>query len=191
MEPVKVRGLLVACAALAAVALPGSPSRASTDYSPAVYELGPKGGDAFNVVLQTKEAGRVSVVRAYPIPGAFNCGGSGGFGAFRVRHHGTIPANRVYVQYKAAAASPFAFVYATVRKAATEEFIGVDEVRGPLAGDGTLRVDLAGLDPAERTDVIVDFGLRVSSACPSVEIGSAQFAYVRVTDEPDWPPPGE
>src|SRR5947207_8017684 len=73
----------VALLGLGSVTVPAT-AAASRTYSPP-YSAGPQGGDSNNFISNDPTTGRVTVARAYPSPGAFNCAGKGGFAYDRIR----------------------------------------------------------------------------------------------------------
>lgn len=166
--------IVVAAAALAAVTLAGAPASAIGEFRPP-YANGPQGGDSSNFMQRDAASGRITVLRAYPQPGAFNCGGAGGFSSWRVTAPATGSETAVVVSFADAAFDSYTWVAVLVRSAAGDWLGGV-HARGPRAGSGTVTVPLAGV-PSSGT-MSIQFGIEVASACPSLDGGTARFAAV-------------
>ena len=179
-----MRPLRILLAALLAVALVASSNTSdeSADYPPP-YEVGPSGGDAFNL-MQTQEDGRIIVGRAYPLPSFLSCEAQGGWTLFEITHHaaGEIPS--VSVDFSDAAVDPYVFVTVNVIDA-DDEFLGSAHERGPLTSSGQITVPLswpvlAEDEEFEPRDIRIQFGLEITSACPSVDAGTVKFDVVHV-----------
>lgn len=176
---------LAVAAALAALAAP-SLGRATTQttYEPPSYAAGPKGGDAFNVVMVDPPSGSVTVVRANPVPtnAGLGCGGVAGFGNLKVTHTATGALRQVTVAYEDAVVDPYTFFNVGVRQGSG--YLGSKEVAGAAVGSGTITVDLTGLSPAPTGTIEVWFGIQTSSACPNFDGGRARFPRVTIDEDP-------
>lgn len=172
-----LRLLLVLVLALSLVAASGGEDHA---HYPPPYEVGISGGDEFNM-MQAGEDGRMVVGRAYPVPSFLSCDAKGGFMLYELTHHAESPADRVAVAFSDAAVDPYVFVTVNVIDA-DGEFLGTAHQRGLLTGSGELTVPLAW--PEEDTftprDIRVQFGLEMTSACPSTDGGTIKFDDVGV-----------
>jgi hypothetical protein len=157
----------------------GAGAETTTDYAPP-FLPGPGGGDAFNY-RSADPGGRVTVGRAYPIPAVVSCGAGAAHAKLLVEHTVSDPITSVQVSYTDAAVDPYVFL--SVRVHAKDGLTyGGRKVRGVLAGDGVFEVPVewpTGEDAP--TDAVVEFGLEVSSACPSLNAGTIRFTSVSVT----------
>jgi hypothetical protein len=176
--------IAVLCAALLAMS-----DGEHTTYG-APFALGPSGGDDSNVV-QTEEDGRVTVVRAYPSPGGISCVGRAGYARLEVRHTTHVPVDEVQIAFTEAAVDPYTFVIADARTA-DGTFVGSSQRRGLITGDDTLTVAIDWPDALrpgdgeapEPVELVIQFGLQLSGACPSMNAGSLRFTTVTVHDAP-------
>lgn len=172
------RRAILAAVALATAVATALPSAAQA-YGPP-YALGPSTGDTWNVVQRDAQAGRMTVLRVYPIPGSFSCGGGAGQAFFRVTHEVTSAISGVDVAYDEALIDGFTFLNVLIRDS-QQNWYGSLQVRGPIAGAGTLEVGFPDGAPPAGATLWIDFGLQTSSACPSVDGGIARFPSVTVT----------
>ena len=189
----RLGSLLAAAAALAVVVFAGhgaiaASSGGGTTVSPP-YQSGPQGGDQYNVIQADPSSGTVTIARAYPYPGAFNCAGNGGYATFLATPTLTAAASSVSVDYTNSAWDSYTWVTLTVRDAATGAWLANGELRGPVAGSGTFSVPLTP-PAAAGTTLSIQFGLQVASACPNADGGSVTFSAVTAGGAtPSVPPP--
>lgn len=145
------------------------------------YATGPAGGDQFNRSFVDPARGSIAIVRAYPVPGAFSCGGSGGFATFQVMHPVAAPVSEVRVAFEDAVIDPYTWITVEVRNDGA--WLGYEALRGPQVGAGSLTVSLGGAAVTSGTLTVL-FGLQVASAClpaQSVDGGAATFPSVGVS----------
>jgi hypothetical protein len=183
---------------VAAVAAPGVSASlpqaqagvAGAQYGPP-YQAGPQGGDQFNTVTVDPGQGTVTILRAYPFVGVFNCGGTGGYGSLKVTPTLRVPVQTVVVAYANSGWDGYTWLMVLVRDA-SGNWLGSKQVRGPTAGSGVVSVPLATTVTPGST-ISVQFGLQVASACPNVDGGTVRFASVSVggggSAAPRPPPP--
>jgi hypothetical protein len=165
---------LLAVAALSAVALVSFGARADAAYGPSAYVPGPAGGDQFNFRNVDAASGRITVVRAYPQPGSFNCAGAGGYATFDVVHPGS--ASSATLSFSETASTPFAWITLSIVRP-SGVYAGTEKLRFPLeSGTLTLALPQAAAGP-----VTIRFGVEVASACPNVDGATAMFPSVSVT----------
>ena len=146
----------------------------------APFELGPKGGDTYNLV-QAEPGGRITVARLDPRPGAISCNAKAGYARLLVHHDVTAPVASVTVAFTEALADPYVVVSAGVRDQ-NGRWIGFAHQRG-AAGDGAFDITLEPVDETAPTALTIEFGLAVSSACPTVDGGTVRFTQVTVHGE--------
>lgn len=170
--------LLAIAVAIAAMAAPGAQAD-DTVYS-APYGLGPSGGDAFNRAL-VGEDGRITIGRIYPVPGAIGCSAAAGYAKYVVNHVVDAPVSAVTVAFTEALVDPYVIASAVVRDQDGSS-IGYASDNG-VAGDGAFEIDLEPSPSGELTALNIEFGLEVSSACPSVDAGTIRFSSVTVHEE--------
>lgn len=165
---VKTTKLLLALAAVALVAVvPGA-------HADEGFVAGPSGGDGQNTKIVDPPSGRVTVVRHNPVPGAFNCGGSGGYAYLRAARQAN-GADEVVVRFTDAVVDSYTWITVQVLDG-SGRWLGSGISRGPLASvDGTMTVPL---DEAVSGSVMVNVGLQVASACPNVDGGTVRFTSV-------------
>lgn len=154
------------------------PASAATTYT-APYPVGPTGGDSFNRVIVDAAAGRITIIRYNPIPGAFNCAGAGGYARFRLSHLVTEPITQISIDFNETALDAYTWVIANATQGAN--WFGSLEQRGPLVGEGTLIIPLALPGPEIGKTLTFDFGLQVASACPNVNGGTVRFTGVTLS----------
>ena len=143
------------------------------------YQAGPQGGDQFNVVQADPSQGRITIARAYPEPGAFNCAGNGGYAYFLVRPTLQAATSSVSVGWDDQTAfDSYTWVDVFIRDASGTA-LGSGQVRGPVVGAGSITVPLSATQ-AVGSVISVEFGLLVASACPNVDGGSVHFTSVSV-----------
>jgi hypothetical protein len=150
----------------------------TTEYRPP-FKAGPAGGDTYNY-RSVDTGGRITVARAYPIPAVTNCGAGAAHAKLTVDHKVDPTLSSVRVAWTEAAVDPYVFVSVRVH-AKDGDTYGGKKVRGPI-GDGFLDVPVewpTGEDAP--TDAVVEFGLEVSSACPSAAAATIRFTSVTVT----------
>lgn len=166
--------------AAAAVGGGGGASAASAKAYAPPYKLGPSGGDSFNVMHNDPTTGRIAVARAYPIPAGISCGGASAYQQQRIRHKVTTRVKKVTVTYDEAVADSYTFLTLLVR---TEggRFLGSARVRGPLLDTGALAAAVNGRSLKKGSVIVIDFGLSVSSACPSADGGTVHLPRVAVS----------
>ena len=176
--------LLAGCAAVTGiVAAPAVLDASAPGTYTAPFQAGPKGGDQYNVINQNAAQGRVSVVRAYPFAGAFNCAGQGGFADLRLTTAVPLSTSSVTVHYGAeTAADAYSWITLLVRDSGGNWLGGIQR-RGPLAGSGALGTALATTVPQGST-IVVQFGVQVASACPNVDAATVQFTSVTLGATP-------
>lgn len=179
MKPVRI--LLAALLAVALVASSNATEGGEHYYPP--YEVGASGGDDFNL-MQTQDDGRIVAARAYPIPSSIGCGAEGGWTLFEVTHHAEDEVASVSVDFSEAVVDPYVFVTINVIDA-DDEFLGSAHERGPLTGDGEIAVPLtwpvlAEDEEFEPRDIRIQFGLEITSACPSADAATVKFDVVHV-----------
>ena len=155
--------------AVALVLLLGASNGAESYEAP--YRTGPSGGDEWNYI-DASEDGRITIGRVYFVPAALNCPAEGGYANFRVRHDLRGRTRSVVVDYTEAAVDPYTIV--TVVARAGGRAVGSKKLVGPVAGDGRIAVPLR-VPRAART-LVIDFGLELTSACPSADGGTIRFA---------------
>jgi hypothetical protein len=144
------------------------------------YKIGPSGGDSFNVVRNDPATGRIAVVRAYPVPAVLFCGGASAYQQQRVKHKVTSAVHKVTLAYDQAATDGYTFLSLLVRDD-KGRFLGSSRVRGPLVGAGSISASIKGKAPKRGRTLVIDFGLSVSSACPSADGGTVQLPSVTVS----------
>jgi len=182
---------------VAAVAAAPAPAGAGpgTSYG-APYGAGPTGPpasrDQWNVVMADPAQGSMTLVRANPVPGTFDCPGAGPYANFVVNHPIAGGEQAVNVAYDNAVLDNFTFLRIELRDVAadqTSRVVGFREIQGPIVAPAG-SVDLvagssAWWDTLTPGDVLqVTFGLNTSSAClpgQSVDAGTITFASVTVS----------
>lgn len=168
--------LLTTVLVLVSLAATGS----SADSYTAPYPLGPSGGDSYNVV-RADDDGRIVVGRASPVPGAISCNSAGGYATFEIVHEATDPVTSVTVDYSGAAVDPYVFVSILVIDD-DGAFLGNLKRRGIIVADGSFAVPVDW--PAEAThrvrSIRIQFGLELTTACPSADAGTMRFDAVTV-----------
>lgn len=143
----------------------------------APFQSGPHGGDQYNIVNENPTTGRVTVLRASPFPGAFNCAGQGGFADLRLTTAVPVSTSAVTVRYGAETVlDAYSWITLFVRDGAGN-WLGGTQRRGPLAGAGALGTSLAATLPPGSV-ITVLFGVQVASACPNVDGGTVGFSSV-------------
>lgn len=175
---------VVAAAAAVAVAIGAAPgahaeSAATTTYGPS-FAAGPTGGDRYNV-MSADPGGRVTAARVHPSVGnVASCGGQAGYTKLLVEHQpivGTV--DTIDIAFTEALVDPYVFVTVGVRDT-TGRWVGSSRLRG-ATGDGVIHVDL--YEAPAPGPVAVEFGLELSSACPSADAGTLRFTSVTVNEE--------
>ena len=161
------------------VGAPGASGAAAKRYAPP-YAMGPSGGDSWNVVHNDPATGRIVVGRAYPIPAVLNCGGQSAYQQQRVKHRVAGPVSKVTVSYSDAATDGYTFLNVHVRDP-KGRFIGSVQRRGPLLNSGAVTAAVNGRTLKKGTMLTIDFGLTVSSACPSADGGTVLLPSVTVS----------
>jgi hypothetical protein len=170
---VKKRIALIAIAALLLVAGGGEKT-----FKPP-FKLGSSGGDRYNYVEASRD-GAVTVARMYPLPpGGVECTGLAGWATLRAVHRTANPPSSVRVSYTDAVVDPYTFI--TVTAKAGPRYIGARKIRGPVTGDGTVKVPLRWPGGDRKRTVRVEFGLELTSGCPAVDGGHAQFTKVTLS----------
>lgn len=153
------------------------------------FAAGSSGGDRWNL-LHADDDGRIVVARAYPVPSVLGCGALAGWESFRITHEATEEFGNVHVDLADVAVDPYTFISVTVRDEAGE-FIGSAKLRGPLV-EQTHAFDVPvtwnGEDGFEPQTVQLDFGLELTSACPSADAGTVRFTAVTLQDHAPSPP---
>lgn len=172
----------VTTVALALVAArPDSESRDVASFEPP-YAEGSSGGDSSNL-LHADDEGRIVVARAHPVPSFLSCDAFAGWQNFRIDHDATEEFGNVHVALADVVLDPYTFISVAVHDAAGE-FIGSAKVRGPLTGEHRLDVPITwNGDGFEPQAVQLDFGLELTSACPSADAGTARFTSVTLQDQ--------
>lgn len=179
------RTMIMVAAVLALVALPAAEHGGDAVYAPDQFEAGPEGGDQFNLI-QRGDDGRITIVRAYPVPSVISCGAAGGFSTYRITHTAAEPVGHVSVAWSQAAVDQYTFATVSVKDVETGAFIGSHAERGPIVNTGhfDVEVDWPGQhddqDPHSR-DLQIDFGVQLTSACPSADAGTMRFDSVTVS----------
>jgi len=175
----------VALLGLGSVTVPAT-AAASRTYSPP-YSAGPQGGDSNNFISNDPTTGRITVARAYPSPGAFNCAGKGGFAYDRIRPKVTGKVTAVTVDVSDVVVDPYTWIKLSVRDY-TGRWIGSKTVRGPLTGGAQLSTPVQWRTAMVGHPMTIDVGLEVASACPNVDGGTARFADIVVAGSgAAWP----
>lgn len=169
------RYLAIAAAAGALVVAPNAQA-ADQSYGPTQFTAGPTGGDSYNY-MQREADGRITAARIHANPGGISCGGQAGWITHRVTHTVGTPVDEVTVEFAEAAVDPFTTVLATVRDQAGN-YLGSTQVQGAV-NSGSLVVEVA---PSNATQLVIDFGLQLSSACPSADAGTLRFTEVTVDE---------
>lgn len=172
--------LLLVVTLVAALASLGAVHDGDHDHYEPPYALGPSGGDSFNH-LHAGDDGRMVVGRAYPVVSVLSCSAEGGYITYEIVHPATAPVETVSVAFAEALLDPY--VFATVNVIDDDgRFLGTFKQRGELIGDGTFEVDVEW--PAETEfrprDIRIQFGLELTSACPSADVGTMRFPGVSV-----------
>ena len=180
----KIRILLTGATLAAALFVTPGAQAASQTYEPD-FEAGPTGGDSYNY-MQREPSGRITVARVHPSPGGISCTGNAGKAMHRVTHQMTSAVDEIAVDFTEAAVDPFITVLATVRDEAGN-FVGSTQVQGAF-DSGSLAVDI---EPNTATQLVIDFGLQLSSACPSVDAGTIRFTKVTINPEESGGEPGD
>ncbi|MCA1832912.1 MAG: hypothetical protein LC750_09355 [Actinobacteria bacterium] len=180
-----MKRLLLMLAALA-VAMPSVAHAATATYT-APYQAGSKGGDVFNAVYADAPSGRILVVRANPagLSTGLGCTGQGGYANFFQPHTATGTVHSVTVNYDVSLVDPYSWIHVGVKQ--NGRYIDSIDHPGITAGPGNVVVPLDptpdGRIAAPVTGLItIEFGIQVSSACPNIDGGGAQFTSV-VVDE--------
>jgi hypothetical protein len=167
------RASLIAIAAILLIAGGGGKT-----FSPP-FKVGSSGGDRYNYVSASKD-GAVTVMRMYPLPpGGVECTGSAGWATLRAVHRTAQKQRSVRVAYSGAALDPYTFM--TVTAKAAHHYIGAKKIRGPLTGDGTVNVPLHWPRGDRARTVTIEFGLEMTSGCPGIDGGHAQFDKVTLS----------
>jgi hypothetical protein len=169
------RLLVLALLIMVAVA-PAADAKQRT-YGKSSYRDGPSGGDGENYIRRDRSLAWITVVRANPVAGAFNCSGTGGFATFDLTHVARSPVKSVVLSYSDSVLDSFTWMKLSVLVRGM--YVGTVSARGPVAGNGTLVFRMLKALPAGRAYTI-RFGLEVASACPNVDGGSAMFPAVSV-----------
>lgn len=176
-----IRILTVAATGFALLGFQGAAPRGTQTYEPP-FRAGPSGGDRWNVVSAQPD-GRVTVVRAYPVPGrGFNCGTGAGYAKLQVVHEVDAPVREVRIAYTDAALDPYTFIVGAVRTG-NYRWLGHATQQGPLVGSGELVVPVRWLKRWPSA-VVIEFGVEISSACPSVDAGTVRFTSVTTSPKP-------
>ena len=175
------RGLAaVAVAAALASVVPADASPASGKTYQAPFKVGSTGGDGFSYHSASSD-GSVTVGRVYPIPGAINCTKGGPWAMLYVDHKASKPVHKVVVSYTSAAVDNFTFALVSLRDPQQNRWYGTKEVRGFLAGSGTITLKPDQKQGKFPQTLRVQFGLQQSSACPNADAGTIQFTKVQVS----------
>src|SRR5947208_765124 len=143
------------------------------------YSMGAKGGDQWNTVVTDANGGRVTVARAYPVAGAFNCASAGGFATLRIAAVVTGPITSVAVAADQLVADNYTWVTVLVRDAAGR-WLGGTKRRGPATGRLLLTAPVQWTPALVGTRLTVDVGIETASACPNVDGGTARFPSITV-----------
>jgi hypothetical protein len=196
----RVRHLALAAATVAAGLLPGWSGTAAladtaTTYTPSSYGVGPVGPDAsvdqWNVINTDAATGRVTLARAYPIPGTFSCAGAGPYANWTVSHPVTGAVSSVTVNLANAVIDDFTFVRIALEDVdanGNAAAIGFREIQGPIVTlaqsvELTAASNAFWQQPAAGHTLRVTFGLNESSAClpaQNADAGTADFVSVSV-----------
>lgn len=183
-----VRSLVVAFATLALVGFHPGDDHASRTYE-APFAVGPSGGDQWNHTSATPD-GRVTVARVYPIPGSgVNCGIGAGYAKLQIVHEVHAPVREIRIAYADAALDPYTFIVGAVRTG-NYTWLGHATTQGPLAGSGELVVPVRWPERWPGA-VVIEFGLELSSACPSIDAGTLRFTTVTTNEHPSTEPRGD
>jgi hypothetical protein len=143
------------------------------------FKAGPAGGDTYNY-RNADPNGRVTVARAYPVPAVVGCGAGAAHAKLIIDHKVDPTIKSVRVDWTEAAVDPYVFVSVRVH-AKDGDTYGGKKVRGPI-GDGFLEVPVEWPTGENApTDAVVEFGLEISSACPSAAAATIRFTSVSVT----------
>lgn len=172
--------LVVALATMAASSSDEPQERAS--YAPP-YEQGSSGGDQWNL-LHSDDDGRIVVARAYPVASVIRCGAFAGWESFEIVHEATEEFGNIHLDLADVAVDPYTFISVNVQDEAGE-FIGSTKVRGPLVEPSAgldVPVEWNGEDGFEPQTVRLQFGLELTSACPSADAGTVTFSSVTLQD---------
>lgn len=181
----KIRTLLTAVALAAAlVVTPGAQASETHTYGPD-FEAGPTGGDSYNY-MQREPSGRITAARVHANPGGISCGGQAGWVTHRVTHTVDGVVDKVVIDFTEAAVDPFITVLATVRDQAGN-YVGSTQQQGAV-DSGSLIVDV---NAPNATALTIDFGLQLSSACPSADAGTIRFTQVTVNPDESGGEPGD
>jgi plastocyanin len=181
-------------ATLEVVAAPGAPggggggeepppSGDGTTYS-APYAEGPTSGDSWTRGATDAESGRITVGRAYPVPGVISCTGGNAQRKFQIEHQLTRPLREVTVDFAEAAVDNYAWITVAV-KDADGEWLAKTSLRGPVVDSGSLTAPIfdnlpEDLVPEVGETVTIQFGIELASACANAQAGSARFTEVTV-----------
>lgn len=164
--------------AVLALLVPSAARASTTSYGPP-YGNGPSGGDEYNDIERNGTTGEMSILRYNPVPAnaGLGCGGSGGWANFEIPHTASSPITKVTVDFRDAIVDPYSFMSLSVYQ--NGSYVDTEIVRGPVLGNGAIV-----LEPrtAATGDVVIWFGLQVSSACPNLDIARAVFTGVTVTE---------
>lgn len=174
----------VAAAATAATLVSGAPADAAKGSAAngkayqAPFKAGPDGGDSFSYHSASND-GTVTVARVYPFPGVINCTKGGPYAKLLVTHHATAPVRKVVVSYDSAAVDNFTFVMVGLRDE-RHHWYGTTTERGFVSGSGTVTLKPDHPQGSMPRNLVVEFGLQQSSACPNADAGSIRFTKVQV-----------
>lgn len=177
----KVVSVLLVALLLVAARAQGDPRDLAT-YEPP-YAEGSSGGDSSNL-LHSDDEGRIVVARAHPRPSFLSCAAYAGWQNFRITHEATEAFGNVRIALADVVVDPYTFLSVSVHDAAGE-FIGSAKVRGPLTAlEHGLDVPITwNGDGFEPQTVQLEFGLELTSACPSADAGTARFTAVTLQDQ--------
>jgi hypothetical protein len=180
MSPVPSMIALAGCA-VALVTM--APADAATKHAyKAPFKIGPSGGDSFSYHSATSD-GTITVARVYPIPGAINCTKGAPYAKLLVVFRSTHAVHKVVASYDSAAIDPFTFIQLGLRDAAksNHHWYGLTTVRGAVTGSGTVTLKPYMPEGPFPKQLVVEFGLQQSSACPNADEGTIHFSKIEVS----------
>jgi hypothetical protein len=177
-----LRVLLVAgVAAVATIGTNAGAAGRTTTYG-APFQRGPISGKSVWNYQSANPKGRVAVGRVYVIPAVAGCGNGSPFAKLQITHHATAKVTKVAVSYTQGAVDPYTFLHVGIRDTAGN-WLATKAVRGPILTRGTVTVPVEWpANEAVPNNIVVEFGLEESGACPSADAGTVRFTQVRVTE---------
>jgi hypothetical protein len=176
-----LRALALGAAAVV-VATVGPADASSHHVYKAPFKLGPSGGDQFSYHSASKD-GTVTVARVYPFPGVINCTKGAPYAKLLIVFTAKQPVHKIVATYDSAAVDPFTFVQLGLRDTTkkTHHWYGLKTIRGAVTGSGTVTLKPYMPEGSLPKQLVIEFGLQQSSACPNADEGTIHFSKVEVS----------